>query len=599
MKKFKDILNKNKTLLIAIFVLIVVEVIATLGFSYVQNMQIKYVSYNEFLAYVNEGMVDTVTYSPSDEYMTFTLFNKKTKKMTVKERKEYTGYELSDTRKTFYPAYETFRKDMLKKNVILKLKQSAQFDLATLLSTAFMIVWLFIIVNLLKSVRGGGVEKSDILQQSDIKFSDVIGQDEILEDIQLYVELIKNPDVGKEMGVKTPKGLLLTGPPGTGKTLIAKAIAGEADVPFVSMSGSDFKEMFVGVGAKRVRDLFKIAREHAPCIIFIDEIDSIGAKRDGIKGSSEDDQTINALLKEMDGFSGREGIFVLAATNHPEKLDSALKRAGRFDREVAINPPRDWKVRKQLFEFYLKDKKLLDDVDLETLSKTVSGFTGADISMICNEAGIIAISKKLEYIDNECLVEAVDKKVFNGNKSKKEAFAKDREIVAYHESGHAVMTWLRHQPISRASIQATTSGVGGAVFGAETESQFTTKQDMIDHVMIAQAGRASEEIKYSADLITTGASNDITQVTQTLTNYICRVGFDDEIGLVDVNALAEVGILDKHDLAKRVTEMSKNIYLDTLQLLKDNYDKVEKLAQKLLEVETMSGTDIVDLLEET
>ena len=273
MKKFKDILNKNKTLLIAIFVLIVVEVIATLGFSYVQNMQIKYVSYNEFLAYVNEGMVDTVTYSPSDEYMTFTLFNKKTKKMTVKERKEYTGYELSDTRKTFYPAYETFRKDMLKKNVILKLKQSAQFDLSTLLSTAFMIVWLFIIVNLLKSARGGGVEKSDILQQSDIKFSDVIGQDEILEDIQLYVELIKNPDVGKEMGVKTPKGLLLTGPPGTGKTLIAKAIAGEADVPFVSMSGSDFKEMFVGVGAKRVRDLFKIAREHAPCIIFIDEID--------------------------------------------------------------------------------------------------------------------------------------------------------------------------------------------------------------------------------------------------------------------------------------------------------------------------------------
>ena len=578
-------------------VLLVVESLATVMYSYLQDKQIQYVSYNEFLAYVNEGKVDSVTYSTSNEYMTFTLYNKDTKKMTLEERKDYVGYTLKDTRKTFYPAYETFRKDMLEQNVLLKLKQDARIDFSMLVSTAILVIWLFVIGGMLKSTRGG-ISQNDILQTSDVKFSNVIGQDEILEDIQLYVELIKNPDVGKEMGVKTPKGLLLTGPPGTGKTLIAKAIAGEAEVPFVSMSGSDFKEMFVGVGAKRVRDLFKVAREHAPCIIFIDEIDSIGAKRDGIGGNSEDDQTINALLKEMDGFSGREGIFVLAATNHPDKLDSAIKRAGRFDREVAINPPRDWKVRKQLFEFYLKDKKLLDDVDLDTLSKTVSGFTGADISMICNEAGIIAISKKLEYINNECLNEAVDKKVFNGNKSKKEAFEKDKEIVAYHEAGHAVMTWLRHQPISRASIQATTSGVGGVVFGADTDSQFITKQDMIDKVMIAQAGRASEEIKYSSDLVTTGASSDITQATQTLTNYICRVGFDEEIGLVDVNALAEVGILDKHDLAKRITKMAKEIYLETRDLLKDNYDKVEKLAQKLLEVETMSGDDIVNLLEE-
>ena len=299
----------------------------------------------------------------------------------------------------------------------------------------------------------------------------------------------------------------------------------------------------------------------------------------------------------MDGFTEREGIFVLAATNHPDKLDSALKRAGRFDRQIAINPPRDWTVRKQLFDYYLKDKKVLDDVDLDTLSKTVSGFTGADIEMVCNEAGIIAISNKKEYIDNDCLIEAVDKKVFNGNKSKKASFEKDREVVAYHEAGHAVMTWLRHQPISRASIQATTSGVGGAVFGADNDSQFTTKQDMIDRVMIAQAGRASESIKYSDDLVTTGASNDITQLTETLTMYICRVGFDDNVGLVDINALAEVGIIDKKDLADRIKNMSNELYQDTVTLLKENYDKVEKLATKLLEVETMSGNEIVELLE--
>lgn len=597
MKKFKDIIKKFKGLIILCVVMLIVEFVSMTLYTNIRNKQIEYVSYNEFLELVKENKVDTVYYSASDELMTFTLLNKKTSKMSIEERREYKGYLPTEMKKTYYPAYEEFRKDMLEKNVLLKLNKNVLIDaISSMISSIILIVWMVLLFGMLKSQKGG-LSKDNILQTSNVKFDSVIGQDEILDDIQLYVELIKNPNLGKEMGVKTPKGLLLTGPPGTGKTLIAKAIAGEANVPFVSMSGSDFKEMFVGVGAKRVRDLFKIARDHAPCIVFIDEIDSIGAKRDGIHGSSEDDQTINALLKEMDGFTEREGIFVLAATNHPDKLDSALKRAGRFDRQIAINPPRDWTVRKQLFDYYLKDKKVLDDVDLDTLSKTVSGFTGADIEMVCNEAGIIAISNKKEYIDNDCLIEAVDKKVFNGNKSKKASFEKDREVVAYHEAGHAVMTWLRHQPISRASIQATTSGVGGAVFGADNDSQFTTKQDMIDRVMIAQAGRASESIKYSEDLVTTGASNDITQLTETLTMYICRVGFDDNVGLVDINALAEVGIIDKKDLADRIKNMSNELYQDTVTLLKENYDKVEKLATKLLDVETMSGNEIVELLE--
>lgn len=595
MKNFKDFITKFKGLIILCLIVVGVEVITMTSYMTYKDSQIKYVTYTEFLKMVDEHKVDTVYYSTSDEIMSFTLLNKKTKKMTLEERLKAPKYDQKEL-KTYYPAYEQFRKDMLKKDVLLKVKKPFMVDaFSNLFSTGLMVIWLVLMVKLIKGQ--GGIQKDNILQTSDVKFTNVIGQDEIMEDIHLYVELIKDPDKGKELGVKTPKGLLLTGPPGTGKTLIAKAIAGEAGVPFVSMSGSDFKEMFVGVGAKRVRDLFKIARDNAPCIIFIDEIDSIGAKRDGIHGSSEDDQTINALLKEMDGFSGREGIFVLAATNHPEKLDSALKRAGRFDRQVVINPPRDWKVRKQLFEFYLKDKKLLDDIDLDTLAKTVSGFTGADISMICNEAGIIAISKGLNYINNECLNDAVDKKVFNGNKAKKESVNKDKEIVAYHESGHAVMTWLRNQPLSRASIQATTSGVGGVVFGADNDSQFTTKKDMIDRVMIAQSGRASEEIKYGKENITTGASNDITQLTQTLITYIGMVGFDDEIGLVDVNTLAEHGIMDKKELVGKVEKLSTEIYKETLELLQSNYDKVERLAQKLLEVETMSGKDIITLLE--
>ena len=594
--KIKEWFLKNKkTLLIMLFGILVWAVIYNSFLNYKADA-IEEVNYSEFLKLCKKGEVDTVYYSPSNEYMSFTIFTKESKKMTEEERKEYV-YDDEHTKKTLYPAYDEFRKDILSYDVKLKIIDRVKTVnvLSNIFSVAIPIIWIAVIWKML-STQTKGIDKESVLQTSDVKFDDVIGQDEILEDIKLISNLIKNPSLGDDIGVKTPKGILLTGSPGTGKTLIAKAIAGEAGVPFVSMGGSDFKEMFVGMGAKRVRDLFKIARENAPCIIFIDEIDSIGAKRDARTSNSEDDSTINALLKEMDGFTGREGIFVLAATNHPSKLDSALKRAGRFDRQIAINPPRDWKVRKQLFEHYLKNFKVSDDVDIENISKTVSGFTGADIAMICNEAGIVALKHNKEIIDNESIEEAIDNKIFKGNRSKSEEHKKDKEIVAYHEAGHAVAHYLLGEPISRASIQANTSGVGGVVFGQDSDTQFRTSEYYENRIKICYAGRASEKIKFNS--VTQGASSDITQATQILDEYVSRLGFEERFGLLDMNVLTEKQIIDKSNAFELMQEKSKQLYQDTIDLLTKNFNLVEKLALKLLDVETMSGDEIKELFSE-
>lgn len=594
--KIKAFFKKNRKIIYITLVTLIAWTMLCWAYTKEKESKIQEITYKEFLTLCKDGKVDTVYYSKTNEHMTITLFNNETKKMAPKERKNY-NYDTKDMRLVLYPEYDEFRKDMLDMGVNVSVVQDSLIvsALSLIVIFAIPIIWIAILWKMM-SAQTKGLDEKLILQHSNVKFSDVIGQDEILEDIQFIAKLIREPDISKEIGAKVPKGVLLTGAPGTGKTLIAKAIAGEAGVPFVSLSGSDFKELYVGMGAKRVRELFKIARKNAPCIVFIDEIDSVGAKRDSNKSNSEDDQTINALLKEMDGFTGREGIFILAATNHPDHLDSALIRAGRFDRQIAINPPRDWHVRKELFEHYLKNYKLSDDVDIENLAKTVSGFTGADIATICNEAGIIAMMHEKKCIDTACLEEAIDKKVFNGNRSKAESFRKDKEIVAYHESGHAVMTYLVGEPIARASIIGTTSGVGGAVFRQDLESCFMTDKTMRDHIMIAYAGRASEEIKFK--IVTTGASNDITQATQTLIDYIQRYGFDKDFGLLDMQILAKQSLVESEEMTKRLAAMSREIYKQTMQKLKENYYLVEILAKKLLEVETLSGHEIENLFRE-
>lgn len=601
MKKIKEFIKKHANKLVLICSLTLSFVMACSIMKMMNTAEaekIETVTYNEFLSFVEKDEVDIVYYNRSEEYMTFACFNEETKDMPLEEREEYV-YETKDIKRVLYPAHEDFRKELLESDVRIKLDEGSNtfiVVLSNIISLGLPILWLVIIFKML-TMQTKGLDKNQLIQTSDVKFSNVIGHDEILDDIKFITKLIQDPTIGDSVGAKVPKGILLSGDPGTGKTLIAKAIAGEAGVPFLYVNASSMIELFVGMGAKRVRDVFKIAKEHAPCIIFIDEIDSIGGKRDGRSGGhSEHEQTINALLQEMDGFSGRDGVFIIAATNRPDKLDSALTRAGRFDRQIVVNKPRDWKVRKDLFDYYLAKFKVSDDVDVEVLSKQVSGFTGADIAAICNEASIIAVMQEKEYIDNACIEEAIDKKIFKGNRSKEDHFKDDKRIVAYHEAGHAVMNYLTNQPISRASIIGTTSGVGGVVFGAETDSCFVTDKEMRDRVKVAYAGRASEEIKFK--IVTTGASNDITQATHIMTVYIQRYGFDKEFGLLDMQVLSEQSILENSDITKRLSAMSKDLYKETLELLTEKYDLVEALAVKLLEIETMSGDEITDLFKE-
>lgn len=599
--KIKEYIKQNKQKLIRLLVtwmICVICLLSTIGSIKSQQLaKIEKVEYTEFLDDVKNDKVDTIYYSASDEWMTYTLLNDDTKDMTQDEREDYT-YKSKDKRRVQYPAYDTFRKDMLEKDVhlVLDRNNASIIDvLSMIISLAIPIIWVVLIMKMMRG-QMKGVDAKDIIQTSDVKFSDVIGQDEILDDVKFITELLKNRDLGEEIGAKVPKGILLSGEPGTGKTLIAKAIAGEAGVPFIYVNSSSLIEMFVGLGAKRVRETFKIARENAPCIVFFDEIDSIGIKRDTRGSNTENEQTINALLQEMDGFTGRDGVFIIAATNRADKLDSALTRAGRFDRQIVVNKPRDWKVRVKLFEFYLKQFSVTDDIDIETLAKQVSGFTGADIAAICNEASIIAVMHKRPYIDMACLEEAIDKKVFKGNRAKEQHFKEDKKIVAYHEAGHAVMHYLLGESMSRASIIGTTSGVGGVVFGEDSDTQFLTKEYYENRVKICYAGRASEQIKFNS--ITQGASSDITQATGILEEYVSRLGFDEEFGLLDMNVLAERQIIDKSNAFELMQKKSKELYTETVDLLTKNYSLVEKLAQALLESETLSGKEIENILHE-
>ena len=597
-KRISEFWKKNKWLFIVSFIISTLFTTFLMRYVVNNNTEIETITYNEFMELVKDHKVDTVYYSKNNDWMTITVFNDQTKNLTTAERLKYKEYTNEDKRKVLYPAGDSFRENLLKYDIILdQVSEELTFleqliQITTILFPIFMII---MVVSILKSSFGSAINKNELIQKSDVKFTDIIGHEEILDDIKFITKLIKDPSLGDSVGAKVPKGILLSGDPGCGKTLIAKAIAGEAGVAFIYQNASSFIDRFVGVGAKHVRDLFKLAKQHTPCIIFIDEIDAIGIDRSKNKGTSENDQTIDALLQAMDGFTGRENIFIIAATNRPEILDPALVRAGRFDRQIIVSKPRDWAVRKELFDHYLAKFKVSDDVNTENLSKQVTGFTGADIAAICNEASIIAIMNEKDCIDKDCIEEAIDKKIFKGNRSKKEKYQKDKEIVAYHESGHAVMSYLLGEPIARASIQSTVSGVGGVVFNEEKESVFQTRKEFEDRVMICYAGRASEEIKFED--ITTGASNDITQATALMMQYVETFGFDRQFGLLDISVLSQEHLINSKELTTKLSSMSNKFYDECKDLLQKNYELVEKLAQKLLEVETLTGEEIKKLFE--
>ena len=554
-------------------------------------------SYSDFIQAVDERKVDKIWYSSNEEKMRVIFFTGETQNMSYEERLEYNDYPDSAIHTVLYPKTETFRDDMLSKGIILEVKSMSLRISSMMLFLVFAGFLLCLLLTGLRMMSIGDLEEDVFIKPKDIttRFTDVIGHDEVIYDLSFISAFIKNIALGKKLDAKIPKGILLTGPPGTGKTLLARALAGECGVPYIYMNASSFIEMYVGTGAKRVRKLFKLARKTAPCIIFIDEIDAVGGSREREVSSSEDRQTLNAILQEMDGFKNDNNILVIAATNHPETLDKALTRAGRFDRQIAINPPSNWETRLKLFEYYYRNKPLDKEINLATFAKSTAGFTGADINMVSNESALIALSHNREIITLEDIEEAVDKTLLKGSRRSNNKTEVKYQIICYHEAGHAVMHYLLDMPIVRISVQGSTSGVGGFVIGEDDDNQLMSKKAIEDRLKVLYGGRVSEEIKFGVDNVTIGAVNDIQKATELIYQYSSVFSFTGA-------ELLDWHIVNKHNVDKDILETMKKIsaeQADTVRkMLRNNYDLVEGLVQMLQEEESVTGPEALSLFKD-
>ena len=440
-----------------------------------------------------------------------------------------------------------------------------------------------------------------------IHFDDVAGEDEAKENLAEIVDYLHNPKKYTDAGASMPKGLLLVGPPGTGKTMLAKAVAGESGVPFFSISGSEFVEMFVGMGASKVRDLFKQAKEKAPCIVFIDEIDAIGKKRDGqVGGNDEREQTLNQLLTEMDGFEGNNGVIILAATNRPESLDPALTRPGRFDRRVPVELP-DLKGREAILKVHAKKIKPADDVDFHTIARMASGASGAELANIVNEAALRAVRQGRTIVHEADLEESVE--VVIAGYQKKNAVLSDQEkkVVSYHEVGHALVAALQSHsaPVQKITIIPRTSGALGYTMQVEQGDKYLmTKEEIENKIATFTGGRAAEEVVFNQ--ITTGASNDIEQATKLARAMITRYGMSDEFDMVALETVTNQYLGGDASLAcsadtqkeidRQVTELVKKQHQKAKNLLLDNRDKLDELSNYLYEKETITGEEFMEIL---
>ena len=456
---------------------------------------------------------------------------------------------------------------------------------------------------------GMGKSNAKVYVQSSegIKFNDVAGEDEAKENLTEIVEYLHNPEKYKEIGASMPKGILLVGPPGTGKTMLAKAVAGEASVPFFSISGSEFVEMFVGMGAAKVRDLFNQAKEKAPCIVFIDEIDAIGKKRDGsMGGNDEREQTLNQLLTEMDGFEGNNGVIILAATNRPESLDPALTRPGRFDRRVPVELP-DLKGREEILKVHAKKIRIAEDVDFNKVARMASGASGAELANIVNEAALRAIRDNRKYATQSDLEESIE--VVIAGYQKKNAILTDKEkwTVAYHEIGHAMVAALQTHsaPVQKITIIPRTSGALGYTMQVEEGNHYLmTKEELENKIATLTGGRAAEEVVYNS--ISTGASNDIEQATKLARGMVTRYGMTDDFDMVALETVTNQYLGGDASLAcspqtqalidEKVVSLVKTQHEKAISLLKNNREKLDELAKFLYEKETITGEEFMEIL---
>ena len=440
-----------------------------------------------------------------------------------------------------------------------------------------------------------------------IKFSDVAGEDEAKENLTEIVDYLHNPNKYKEIGASMPKGILLVGPPGTGKTMLAKAVAGESNVPFFSMSGSEFVEMFVGMGASKVRDLFKQAKEKAPCIVFIDEIDAIGKKRDGqIGGNDEREQTLNQLLTEMDGFEGNTGVIILAATNRPESLDPALTRPGRFDRRVPVELP-DLKGREEILKVHAKKIRLSDDIDFNKIARMASGASGAELANIVNEAALRAVRDNRRFATQADLEESIETVIAGYQKKNAILTNKEKLIVSYHEIGHALVAAKQTEsaPVHKITIIPRTSGALGYTMQVEDgEHYLMTKEELENKIATLTGGRAAEELIFHS--ITTGASNDIEQATKLARGMITRYGMSDDFDMVAMEQMSNQYLGGDSSLTcsfetqtlidKKVVDLVRREHQKAYKILEDNIGKLHELAKYLYDHETITGEEFMKIL---
>ncbi|MDO6354229.1 ATP-dependent metallopeptidase FtsH/Yme1/Tma family protein [Caloramator sp. CAR-1] len=574
-------MNKIKKYnLILLPLLIIIILILSIYFYNLKGEKKNIIGYTNFLTMVEQNKIDTVFLSDS-EFI----------KVVTKDNIIYY---------TENPRSQNFKEMLLLKNVHVKEDSS---NVANTIGGIlfFVIVTVFIITLLSKKIASSSKSMSsieyDTKSATKVTFNNIAGNEEAKESILELVDFIKNPEKYAKFGARPPRGIILYGPPGTGKTLLAKALANEADVPFFAVNGSDFVQIYVGVGAARIRDLFKKAREKGKAVIFIDEIDAIGKKRtsraDG--GSDERDQTLNALLSEMSGFKDSQGIVVIAATNRLDVLDDALLRPGRFDRHIEVNLP-DIKARYEILKLYTKNRPISEDVDLFKLAEMTPYFSGAKLENLVNEAAILAAKESAEFITNYHFDKAFNI-IIAGFEKKDRSYISDmdKKITAYHEAGHALISKLVAPEISvkKVTIIPSTKGAGGYTLNVPPDKMFKTKSDLLKQVKIALGGRAAEEIIFGKENITTGAYSDLQHVTNILLNMAQEYGMLEETGLINYGLIEGLNLNENVEtIKKKVNE----IYSEVVNLLSLNKDKLDILAEYLIKNETIFENEIISLL---
>ena len=569
------------------------------------SRQIKNADYGDFMKMTEEGKIDKV--QVEDEQILFTLKDSKT---------VYKTGRMDDpnlTERLYDAGITSFNKEIVEQmSPLLSLILSWVLPIVI-----FILLGQYMSKKLMDKAGGGnsmmfGMGKSNakiyVQSTEGIKFADVAGEDEAKENLTEIVNYLHNPDKYKEIGASMPKGILLVGPPGTGKTMLAKAVAGESNVPFFSMSGSEFVEMFVGMGASKVRDLFKQAKEKAPCIVFIDEIDAIGKKRDGqFSGNDEREQTLNQLLTEMDGFEGNNGVIILAATNRPESLDPALTRPGRFDRRVPVELP-DLKGREAILKVHAAKIKTVPGIDYQKIARMASGASGAELANIVNEAALRAVRAGRKAADQADMEESIE--VVIAGYQKKNAILTDKEkmIVSYHEIGHALVAAKQNHsaPVQKITIVPRTSGALGYTMQVDEGNHYLmSKEEIENKIATFTGGRAAEELIFGS--VTTGASNDIEQATKLARAMITRYGMSDDFDMVALETVSNQYLGGDASLAcssetqtlidRKVVELVKEQHAKALKILSENRRKLDELAKFLYESETITGEQFMEILE--